>query len=73
MPIYEYLCEGCGHQLEMLQSAAESPLQRCPNCNEDTLLRVISGAAFHLKGGGWYKDGYASAKPATPPTGGKDE
>ncbi|MBL8976577.1 MAG: zinc ribbon domain-containing protein, partial [Myxococcales bacterium] len=33
----------------------------CEKCN-GTLERAVTAAAFHLKGGGWYKDGYASAK-----------
>jgi hypothetical protein len=27
--------------------------------------RLLSLAAFQLRGGGWYKDGYSSAKPAS--------
>ena len=31
----------------------------CPECKESMLKRKTSISAFHLKGGGWYKDGYS--------------
>lgn len=55
MPIYEYVCENCGHHLEKLQRVSEAPLQQCPKCHQDTLKRLISAAGFRLKGGGWYE------------------
>jgi putative FmdB family regulatory protein len=55
MPIYEYQCETCQHQLEVLQKISESPLQQCPACGESALKKLISASAFRLKGGGWYE------------------
>jgi putative FmdB family regulatory protein len=63
MPTYEYQCQACGHQLEAFQRMADEPLKECPACNQLKLERLISAAAFHLKGGGWYKDGYGSSSP----------
>jgi len=54
MPIYEYQCGRCGHRLEALQKLSEPPLTDCPECHEAALERLISAAAFHLKGTGWY-------------------
>lgn len=54
MPIYEYECGECGHRLEALQKISEPPLRDCPECSEPALERLISPAAFHLKGTGWY-------------------
>lgn len=62
MPIYEYRCQACGHELEATQRIVESPLTLCPACNQPTLERLISMSSFHLKGGGWYKDLYSSKK-----------
>lgn len=62
MPIYEYGCEACGHRLETQQKLSEPPLKTCPACGKDALTKLISPTAFVLKGGGWYKDGYGSAK-----------
>lgn len=55
MPFYEYRCQQCGNELEALQRVNDEPLVDCPNCHHDTLKRVPSLSAFHLKGNGWYK------------------
>lgn len=68
MPTYEYQCQACGHQLEAFQRITESALKDCPACNKPSLERLISGGAFHLKGGGWYKDGYGSQTGKKPRT-----
>jgi putative FmdB family regulatory protein len=54
MPIYEYKCENCGHQLEAIQKFSDPPLLECPACGQPTLTKLISAAAFQLKGTGWY-------------------
>tara|TARA_B100001250_G_scaffold129646_1_gene110459 strand:+ start:676 stop:1032 length:357 start_codon:yes stop_codon:yes gene_type:complete len=59
MPIYEYLCASCGFQFEEVQKFNDPPLEECPNCGEKSASRQVSMSAFHLKGGGWYKDGYS--------------
>lgn len=55
MPIYEYECGKCGHRLEAIQKFSDEPLTDCPECKKPALERLISPAAFHLKGTGWYK------------------
>lgn len=55
MPIYEYQCEACGHRLEKLQKISDDPLKDCPACNKPELKKLVSAAAFRLKGGGWYE------------------
>lgn len=54
MPIYEYRCEACGNQLEVLQKVSEPPLSTCPQCAQESLVKLISAAGFQLKGSGWY-------------------
>ena len=61
MPTYDYECQSCGHTFETSQRITEKALTDCPTCNQPKLQRLITAAAFHLKGGGWYKDGYGSA------------
>jgi len=61
MPIYEYLCSGCGHEFEILQGLKESPLTFCPACQENRLQKKLSAAAFHLKGTGWYETDFKNA------------
>ncbi len=73
MPIYEYQCSACAHQLEALQKMTDEPLKECPVCHQAALTRLVSAAGFQLKGTGWYatdyrpKSGAASEeKPASP-------
>lgn len=54
MPIYEYECAQCGHQLEALQKFSDDPLTICPKCTSSTLNKLISATSFQLKGTGWY-------------------
>ena len=54
MPIYEYYCESCQHQLEALQKMTEEPLKECPECHQPTLNKLVSAPSFQLKGTGWY-------------------
>ncbi|TBL72176.1 zinc ribbon domain-containing protein [Obesumbacterium proteus] len=54
MPIYEYACSECNHQLEKLQKMADAPLVDCPGCGRPTLKKRVSAAGFQLKGTGWY-------------------
>ena len=62
---YEYVCTSCGHAWEAEQSISAAPLTECPNCKNASAKRQISGGAgFILRGGGWYADGYGSAKSA---------
>jgi putative FmdB family regulatory protein len=55
MPIYEYRCSKCGHELEALQKISDDPLKICPACEQDSLQKLVSAASFRLKGGGWYE------------------
>lgn len=55
MPIYEYRCDACSHHLEKLQRMSEDKLVDCPECGQPALKRLVSAAAFRLKGSGWYE------------------
>jgi putative FmdB family regulatory protein len=55
MPIYEYQCGSCGHELEKIQRMSDDPLKDCPDCGEAELRRLVSAAGFRLKGSGWYE------------------
>jgi len=68
MPIYEYRCNACGHELEALQKITESPLVNCPSCRADALTKLVSAAGFQLKGTGWYATDFRNkGKPAAKP------
>lgn len=62
MPVYEYECKACGRDFEYQQRMSDPDKTTCEVCG-GSLERLISRTAFALKGGGWYKDLYASAKP----------
>lgn len=74
MPIYEYQCEACGHEIEVLQAISEPLLQDCPSCGKPALRKLVSAAAFRLKGTGWYETDFKKkdnkAKPADAKAGG---
>lgn len=55
MPIYEYRCAVCGHQLEALQKMSDEPLSDCPACHAPELKKQISAVSFRLSGSGWYE------------------
>lgn len=58
MPLYEYRCAACGHDLEAIQKFSDAPLTDCPACGAPKLEKLLSQSSFALKGGGWYADGY---------------
>ena len=51
MPIYEYQCQACQHELEALQKISDEPLVECPECGKPALKKKVSAAAFRRKGG----------------------
>lgn len=62
MPIYEYLCVACGHELDALQKLSDELLVHCPHCGEPQLKRKLSAPRFRLKGSGWYETDFKSDK-----------
>jgi putative FmdB family regulatory protein len=68
MPTYEYLCEKCGREFEMVQSISAKPLRICPKdlCGgkkwgRGRVKRKISaGVGLLFKGSGFYATDYRS-------------
>ena len=54
MPIYEYRCPSCSFQKDHLQKMSDEPLTTCPSCGLSGYTKLLSAAAFQLKGSGWY-------------------
>ena len=71
MPLYEYKCEDCGHEIEEmlhfserdvpLNTPCEQQIEQTKHmsfkCDGKIHLKMSLGS-FQLKGDGWYKDGY---------------
>jgi len=60
MPVYAYRCESCGIHFERQQSFSEAPLKRCPECNKNTLRKVIGPVGVVFKGSGFYATDHRS-------------
>jgi putative FmdB family regulatory protein len=60
MPIYEYECLKCQKVTEAIQKFSDAPLSVCPRCSGE-MKKLVSSSSFHLKGGGWYADGYSNS------------
>lgn len=73
MPIYQYQCQACGHELEEMQKLGEPPHKKCPKCGQMSLNKTISAVGFQLKGSGWYASGYTKSAPDTKEDAGKSE
>ena len=62
MPIYDYKCSDCEHQIEVIQKISDKPRVTCPKCNKKTLKKLISAPSFRLKGSGWYETDFKTGK-----------
>jgi putative FmdB family regulatory protein len=68
MPTYEYACEKCGHEFEVLQSMSAKPLRICPEdlCGQKKWGRgkvkkkISTGGGLLFKGSGFYITDYRS-------------
>lgn len=65
MPIYEYKCNKCNKQIDLLQKMNAARVAQCPICLTDTAHRLVSAPSFQLKGDGWYVTDFKN-KPADP-------
>lgn len=71
MPTYTYVCAGCGHRFDRMQSMTAKQLRKCPECSERKLERLIGpGAGLIFKGSGFYITDYRGGGAADA---GKDE
>jgi len=61
MPTYDYVCQACGHELEVFQGINDPVLKKCPECKKQKLQRQFgTGAAIVFKGSGFYQTDYRS-------------
>jgi putative FmdB family regulatory protein len=48
MPLYEYVCDACHEECEILVRGAERPI--CPSCGGKQLKQQLSVVAAHTQG-----------------------
>ncbi|MDU1727750.1 MAG: FmdB family zinc ribbon protein, partial [Cutibacterium avidum] len=53
MPTYQYRCNDCGHDLEVVQKFSDPSLTECPTC-EGELRKVFNAVGEVFKGSGFY-------------------
>ena len=58
MPFYEYQCQNCHFETEVMQSIKADPLTKCPECGAEALRRKIFPAGMIFKGDGFYSTEY---------------
>ena len=65
MPLYSYRCSLCGNVDDIIVDTKKRD-NKFP-CEQEgctgIMIRELDAPSFHLKGGGWFKDGYGSNKP----------
>ena len=73
MPLYEYRCNACGDQFELIRRFSDPPLEACPACG-GSVRKLLSSPAIQFKGSGWYVTDYAKKdKPASETDKGADK
>ena len=77
MPTYEYHCDSCDQNFDVVQSFHDEPLTACPTCGSP-VRKVFGNVGIVFKGTGFYKNdsrkktGVKAAggeAPSTPSTG----
>ncbi len=73
MPIYEFVCQDCGHEFELIQSFSDNSTPQCPVCHSEQVMRRVGRPAIHFKGSGWYiTDSKKASKSSANGQNGKD-
>ena len=55
MPIYEFQCQACGTEIEVLQKISDPHITDCEACGKAEMKKKVTAAAFRLSGAGWYE------------------
>jgi putative FmdB family regulatory protein len=60
MPIYDYACQRCAHQVEVIHGVHDPGPSECPVCG-GPMRKLLSPPAIVFKGSGWAKKERASS------------
>ena len=55
LPTYEYHCDGCDQNFDVVQSFHDDPLTACPTCGSP-VRKVFGNVGIVFKGTGFYKN-----------------
>ena len=67
MPTYEYRCDTCAQNFDVVQSFTDDPLTECPTCGSP-VRKVFGSVGIVFKGSGFYKTDSRSGGSATVPS-----
>lgn len=59
MPIFDFICNGCGKKFETLVMGSTKP--SCPYCQSDDLTKQVSAFAFRSSGSSSSESGSSSS------------
>ncbi len=66
MPLYDYVCTKCGHEMEVMHSVHGHGPSACPKCGSP-MKKTFAPPAVHFKGTGWARKERSSSRPASTP------
>jgi putative FmdB family regulatory protein len=70
MPIYDYRCARCGHEVEVSHAIGASGPETCSLCG-GPMKKALSAPAIHFKGSGWAKKDARSSTASKAKVGGE--
>src|SRR4051812_24183482 len=70
MPLYEYQCDACAREFELIRKFSDPPLEKCPHCG-GTVRKLFSSPAIQFKGSGFYITDYAKKDQSPAPQSGE--
>ena len=63
MPIYEYRCDECEYEFEILQKMSEGAKRKCPQCGKLKLKKLLSASGLKFIGAGFFCNDYPKETP----------
>jgi putative FmdB family regulatory protein len=61
MPLYDYQCDKCGYQAEIVQNIHDQPKKKCPKCKKQW-RRLFGVPSLKFIGSGFYVNDYGKNK-----------
>jgi putative FmdB family regulatory protein len=64
VPTYQYACNACSNQFDIVQKFSDDALTECPSCAGD-LRKVFSAVGIVFKGSGFYRTDSRASSSST--------